>query len=518
MNRLLQNRFIWWGVALLVISLPWLVSAALLSLHSMTWHDITPFTPTESDELFYWHQAASFKQVGFAAGYYTTDEQPAAASWTPYYAWGPFVPALYGTLGRLFGWQLYSIPVYNLALLSLGLIAFIALTRPPLIGLMLLGALIATYSPLLIFHTVSMLPVMELGLGLAAAGLLYWHFQRPRLATLAVVTVIITLFALVRGTWALVLLPLFSVTAWTTGVRKTLLYVGAALGLNVVIWGIIFTTAAPYPDRLSVIARMMSQDAFRGLELWVRSSLNNMTNIKVGHEAAIVMRWVGLGLIVALSLSLLRWRGKVRSTEAVPAAYMRPYFVCVFTLLLLFTLAIFAYDVNDWLDFRILSPFVLMTAALMIALRRWHWASLILIAMIVTLSFSARGHNIFIRPKTNPEIQTAYAHWQQQLSDVLVYDQTAESRWCNTLLFPVNFFSSVNQSPIVGAVPAGIGLSFSFNLSRLSTIRSQWVMLTDNTPAPESLQRVLDLPSGGLYRNLESACETAQPPEQPTGG
>ncbi|XWX03968.1 hypothetical protein VZO05_00170 [Aggregatilineales bacterium SYSU G02658] len=503
LNRLSQNRFIWWGVALLVIGVPWLVSATLLSRYNMTWRDLTP--SVDSDETYYWHQAASFMQVGFAAGYYTVDEQPAAAAWTPYYAWGPFVPTFYGTLGRLFGWQPYSMPVYNLAILSLGLIAFIALTRPPLIGLMLLGALIATYSPLLIFHTVSMLPVMELGLGLAAAGLFYWHFQRPRLATLAVVTVVITLFALIRSTWAFVFLPLFLTTAYSLKTRQLLLYVILGAGLTTAMWAMFFILGAPYPNRLSIIIRIISQDVLAGLELWARSSVNNIRNINTSYEAAIVMRWVGIGLIAALSAELIRQRAKLRSTET--AAHVYHYILCIAILFMLFALAIFAYEVAGWLDFRILSPFVLMTAALMIALRRWHWASLVLITMIVTLPFSARGHNSFIRSRANPDIQTAYVQWQQQLEGTLIYNPDAESRWCNTLLLSL---PSSEQFTIVGAVPAGIGLSFFFNLSRLPTIRSQWVILDDNMPAPESLQRVLDLPSGGLYRNLESACETAQ--------
>lgn len=521
--RLQDHRAVWWVAVLLMASLPWFVSAALLSRHGMTWGDITPFTPIESDELFYWHQAASFRAVGFAAGYYTLDEHPAAASWTPYYAWGPFVPALYGTLAHIFGWQPHSMVIYNLAMLSLGVLTFAALARPPLFGLGLLGAIIATYSPLLIFHTVSMLPVMEMGLALGAAGLLYWHFQRLRTRTLVIATVVILLFALVRGTWTFVLIPLFTLTVWPSNGRKVGLFGGLALGLCVVIWGLILMTAAPYPDRLSSITRVMSEDLGAGLELWARTTWENILNLDAGYEAAILLRWVALGLIAALGVQVLWPRAKPHS-EMPHYAYVRPYGVVIFVLLMLFALAIFAYDVNDWRDFRLLSPFVLMAVALVIAYRRWHWALLVLGVMIVGLPFSARGHNSYIRPKADPTVHAAYAQWQAQWAGVLAYDQSTPSRWCNTLLYPIKmmgrFTASADQVALLGAVPAGIGLSF-YSKVLPAKVQSRWVIIDDeDTPIMPStaLQPVFELPSGALYRNLDSPCETTQPPEASPSG
>lgn len=520
--QLQDLRVVWWGAVLLVASIPWFVSAALLSRHGMTWSSITPFTPTESDELFYWHQAASFRAVGFAAGYYTLDEHPAAASWTPYYAWGPFVPAFYGTLAHFFGWHPHSMVIYNLALLSIGLLTFAVLVKPPLFGLGLLGAIIATYSPLLIFHTVSMLPAMEMGLALVAAGLLYWHFQRPRTQTLVIATVAIMLFALIRGTWTFVLLPLLTLTVWPSNARRVGLFGGLALGLCVFIWGLILTTAAPYPDRLSSITRVMSADFGAGLELWARTTWENILNLDAGYEAAIMLRWVALGLIAALGFEVLRRRAKPHQ-EMAHYAFVRPFGVSIFTLIMLFAVAIFAYDVADWRDFRLLSPFVLMTVALVIAYRQWHWALIVLGVMIVGLPFSARGHNNFIRAKADPAIHMAYAHWQAQWAGVLAYNQSAPSRWCNTLLYPIEmsgFAASADQVALLGAVPAGIGLSF-YSEALPARIQSRWVIIDDeDTPIMSSagLQPMLALPTGALYRNLDSPCETTQPPEASPSG
>ena len=60
--------------------------------------------PGGADEVLYWHQAATFRSVGFDGGYYTNYEQTSPASFTTFYAWGPFVPAFYGGLWRIIGW------------------------------------------------------------------------------------------------------------------------------------------------------------------------------------------------------------------------------------------------------------------------------------------------------------------------------------------------------------------------------------------------------------------------------
>ena len=64
---------------------------------------LADFHPAKSDAIMYWHQIKTFVAVGFSGGYYTVGEEAAAASFTHFYAHGPWFIALYGLIGKTVG-------------------------------------------------------------------------------------------------------------------------------------------------------------------------------------------------------------------------------------------------------------------------------------------------------------------------------------------------------------------------------------------------------------------------------
>ena len=80
------------------------------------------FHPEMSDAIMYWHQIKTFVAVGFSGGYYTVGEEAAAASFTHFYAWGPWYIALYGLIGKVVGWNLWSPMLFDVAAVTLALL------------------------------------------------------------------------------------------------------------------------------------------------------------------------------------------------------------------------------------------------------------------------------------------------------------------------------------------------------------------------------------------------------------
>src|SRR5467141_2945707 len=77
-----------------------------------------------NDAIDYWLEAQAFRYAGFHGGYFTIDERPAPWSFSHFGSHGPLFPMIHGTLGRLFGWHPYSIPLFHLAFVTAALLFF----------------------------------------------------------------------------------------------------------------------------------------------------------------------------------------------------------------------------------------------------------------------------------------------------------------------------------------------------------------------------------------------------------
>ena len=78
--------------------------------------------------------------------------------------------------------------------------------------------------------------------------------------------------------------------------------------------------------------------------------------------------------------------------------------------------------------------------------------------------------------------------------------------WCNTILLPLR----IAFRPESLAIPAGIGISFDFDDSSRSELKSRYVMVDDESR--ESMTEAFDLQFaattavGDLYRNAGISC------------
>lgn len=484
-----------------LVALPFLIGFGLMQArHEQTLWDTSLFWV---DEVHYWHQAKSFRAVGFDNGYYSYDEVPAPMAWTRYYAWGPAIPVLYGALSLISGLELHTLPILNLFLLSVALLAFVALARPSLGVLLLAGVTLATFSPFLIYLPTSLLPVLELGLAVILA-VVCWRVITGSLS-LPVALMAIIGFSLVRPLWATLALPLL----WLALPRRRWLAVVLGAGILIAMWLIFYALSAPYPSPFRKAFAVFGQDVGAGIEAFAQHALRNLSQLGEGSLVEVHMRQhVALTLIVTLMISVWAF---VRRKQAFPRT---AYTVSACILLLTaFAVAVSVglYDVRDWRDYRVFAPITLFSAWLILQ-TPYRWFTLVLVAsMVYALPETLKVYDIWTEYHVDDEREALYAMWQETLTPVLAYEAGAKSGWCNTLTHSESFLFGVPT--LLMAVDEGIGLSSFDPNAPPETFKARWLLfdedwLANNAERVADLEERLVTPYGRLYLNPNASCPT----------
>ena len=172
------------------------------------------FHPDTTDAIMYWHQIRTFAAVGFSGGYYTVGEEAAAASFTHFYAWGPWYIALYGLIGKVVGWSLWSPMLFDVAAVTLALLGGLLLMRPNVGRLVLVLLVLLTYWPLHLHLPRAMQEPFHYAVAILLAGIFYRllvHEGAVPHRFLGAALIMILGASLVRPTWILLVLPLVTV-------------------------------------------------------------------------------------------------------------------------------------------------------------------------------------------------------------------------------------------------------------------------------------------------------------------
>ena len=162
------------------------------------------------------------------------------------------------------------------------------------------------------------------------------------------------------------------------------------------------------------------------------------------------------------------------------------------------------WEVTGWHDYRIVAPHLLFSLLLLAACGRTLVVAVVVLAgLVVSPSFLAAYANQ--APPQFTEEQARIDAFAAQTAGTLVY-RAQDDPWCNTILLPFQALST----PEALAIPAGIGISFDFDITSRNELRSRHVMVDDESR--DSLTEVFDLQFvsataiGDLYRNAGKPC------------
>jgi hypothetical protein len=480
--------------------------------------NLSATTPTWSDEIYYWHQAYTFREVGFQGGYYTVNEQPAPAAFTRYYAWGAAVPLVYGIQGRLVGWSLHSIPLLNMLWFSASISLFLWLIQANRWQIILTASVSITFVPFLLFSASSMLEIQQQSIAVLFAAVFFRMLNRTVPDKIAATRQWILLMALMaiaimlRPTWAILFVPLAMLA-----IRKPTLKTGMLafiVGVVLFIFSGWLTQLMAAPDvkfvqSLLAVVRNFPLGSIPVLGLKV---IDNIQNAVTGHPIEIHNRVMLFLLLGSLAVAWLSQRVRQKNIVTPQSGLSQPevlFHLYNIGVILVFNLIL--YDTYDWRDYRVMTPHLLLSLLLLVACQRYRLLAVLLVAMSLILPLLPATYRSpeWYGNHANTGRQVAIRQWSDQFADIMVYQPHAKSPWCNTVLHtPYYLFVPIET---LLAIPPGIGISAVLDeASLVFPLKSRYVLLEnafyEQYADQLNLQPLLPVPNGMLSLNQAADC------------
>ena len=505
----------------LILLLPALSLTGLASVY--LGQRLANFHPDVSDAIMYWHQIKTFAAVGFSGGYYTVGEEAAAASFTHFYAWGPWYIALYGLVGKVVGWNLWSPMLFDAVAVTLALLGGLLLMRPSSRQLVLVLLVLLTYWPLHLYLPVAMQEPFHYAVAIVLAGIFSRLLMQEGAVPhwlLGTALVIILCAALVRPTWAVLLLPLVTIVVEkrphgraTRGSRFRQVFCGwPFLTACAVVAGIFLLSryvAAPFPHRVMSDVQLLLSSPIDGVQrLLAVTTAQGMTYVWPDGEHPLwtLLRYQALGIVLWMTVLAFRRRGNDAGQGAPgrPPSRWAERCTHILNLSLIVLLVLMLWRMGSWMDYRVVAPHLLLSLLLLAACGRGRVVAVAVLAgLLFTPSFLAEYKGLARRQFE--DVQARIDVFAAQTAGTLVY-QAQGDPWCNTILLP----QRIAFRPESLAIPAGIGISFDSNDSSRSELKSRYVMVDDESR--ESMTEAFDLQFaattavGDLYRNAGISC------------
>ena len=455
---------------------------------------LADFHPEMSDAIMYWHQIKTFVAVGFSGGYYTVGEEAAAASFTHFYAWGPWYIALYGLIGKVVGWNLWSPMLFDVAAVTLALLGGLLLMRPNVERLVLVLLVLLTYWPLHLYLPRAMQEPFHYAVAILLAGIFYrilvYEGAVPH-RFLGAALIVILGAALVRPTWILLVLPLVTIVVEkrpqaraTRGSRFHRVFrYWPLLPACAVVAGIFLQflyVAAPHPSRVASDVQLLLRAPVDGLQrLLAVTTAQGMTYLWPDAEYPVwtLLRYQALGIVLWMTVLAFRRHGH-DAGQAAPGtppwsrAERRTH---ILNLSLIILLLLMLYNTGGGRDYRVVAPHLLLSLLLLAACGRTRVvAVMVLTGLLLTPSFLTHYQDLALGQFTDERARIdAFA---AQTAGTLVY-QAQGDPWCNTILLP----ERIAFLPESLAIPAGIGISFYFDNTSRSELKSRYVMVDDES-------------------------------------
>jgi hypothetical protein len=494
------------ALGVVVSAAPAMVTCALLAaLFDATLFD---YFPLVSDEIAYHRQIAAFAEAGINGGYFNALERPAPFAPSHFSVHGPAFPIVYGLIGRLVGWQLYSGLIFNLVVIAVAIAVFLAMGRLSRLQIVLAGAVILTSWWVLLMASITMQESLNQAVMIVIAGCAarLVHADVPHRGRLLIVALVVLAAASVlRPTNWIVAVPLVLLgMPRQQPLRVALATAAATLGIPV-FWLLWRYLSAPIPDlqidwapatsrgALAMIASYFFDHIEANLELF-----NVATFLEAPFFQHVMFESVAV-MAACVLLAAIAWRRR-------PALTINTDLFVALTLGLALVGFLGFYFDSDASISRVTAPFLLLSLLTLVASRAHHWivlgaiAANLLVAPSFVAAYRAWRTDLFRHDLSR------YDQFRAQLTPVLAFDPR-RAPWCNTLL------TTTYEREIV-AVPAGVGLVVGRPAGNLvPPIKSGYVLLTpDSVVDFGDKARLLPLATtvlGELYINRDAGCDRA---------
>ena len=446
----------------LIILIPVIITILLIGtvLHS----SITNFSPSWSDEIDYWIQIRSFKDVGFKSGYFSVNELISNSSFSHYGTHGPMFPMLFGSLARIFGWKDYSGPVFNLALLCSSLAFFLWLTKPDLkksvfvLIILLFSYQMFLYIPSLMQESINFV----FAIIFCALFIRMYVFKDPSKYILAGILLMVFIASLFRILWLLAAFPIFwSMLRNSKGNRKKTVFV-----IITIVFFILFSVflyfywTSSYPGGF-LYKLTHARTGLSMIELAFAQIIMNIRKLfglnMVYHKSEFVARYLFILVVILFVFKMNKERNVVFST----------LFILLSTLLT----TIFLYDIGN---FRILAPFLLFSLLVMVFVfdPKFLWKTMIVYTVlnVITIGFFITNYRDILSDHYLNNSSVSENLEDNEFSQLRYLPES--NAWCNSLVS-----TRVYTKEFIQLTP-GIGLNILYDLQETgSSLHSHYLLV-----------------------------------------
>jgi hypothetical protein len=515
-DKHIAGRGAWaWTWAAGLAALPAIeISLLLAAFFRRTLFDHVP--AIVNDAVDYWLEARAFAVAGFHGGYFTIDERPARAAFLHFGSHGPFFPMLHGSLGRLFGWHPWSIPVFHLVMVTAALLVF-ARCVPAGRGRVLTALSLITFWPLLLLLPTSLQEGWHLAVALLLAAALrpVLDGESPPALPRAGLVALLGAAGLVRPSWGLLLPPVFAML-WGPSWRRRALAATAGVATWVLLVAAFAYTKAPF-GREEFLFLRTSRMQIGVPAVFAHVAMNAHHFVESGSGLEVRSRFLVLAL--ALASGVLAARGRPRRELSFHAWNLGSIMVA----------ALLTYIFGPWADYRVFAAHLLLTQVLLATSRVAAARRLALLALLAQVASAGPFAEAFNRLDESYRYDAARIEAFGAAARQGVSFDASRDAWCNTLV-------SVNPPyvyPEMVELPAGVGVTifFGWQGAPQRELRSLYVLLDPDDPqrwtvgAPKvtlvgpdqvritagrwlsmNLKPIAATPVGTLYRNLDARC------------
>lgn len=491
---------------LLLVFFPGIATVALVTYFFNV--PLSAFTPSVNDEINYWHEILSFATHGFNSGYYTVEELPAAASFTPFGCHGPFYNILYGTAAKFAGWDYASPPYYNLVLITASLVIFFVLTRPDQSRIFLTGAVIVTFWPILLYIPSVFQETLHFSFAIILAALFFRLYSKneniPPTRTIKILLLLVlSIASLVRPTWSLLFPALLLGYRHKRTSSITAIAIACGSCLTLMFHVIYIWFSAPFPvgfaHNMILLGRSSLSKAISFTSAHFVSNLERLLFLKGDFILETFQRWQAATIILAsMALCFIYKRANrqinINSNQLCSAD---DYLFHIMNLGPVLFVTLLLYELVDLKDFRVIAPHMLVSLLLM-ALNRRTRLTLVFVASYVALGFSFPAIYRYIHYKhfVYKENANDPVEFKKQITSISFNKNT--SRWDNSMLIDVSDYRF-----FLTALPAGIGINFVMDWNLLhSPVKSRYILIQPHLYDTIKHKANLTLVSSGKFGNL----------------
>lgn len=506
----LQKSIAYWLRAGVWACLPILGTLVLVGMR----YNITPlaYRPFNGDDMFYWHQAKTFSQVGFGGGYYTYYERPAKALFTHFGNQGPIYPLIYGSLGALFGWHTYSAILYNHLLLAAAFLVFIRIARLPQNKLWLAGLSSGLFAPLLFYAGTSWYESFNHSLAIfmaAIMGILLRQGTKTKIYTRLLFIGVGFFCAATRASWAMLMVPLTFLCLSEMSIwRRLMLTVSGGGVLAIGAYRLWSYMASPYISFLPFSGQEETGEPINNLiaRYFIAASENiRYLSSQPFFSSETLLSLSALGLIsisIFIIIKKILHLFRKNSTFAQELPDIFEFTFHIFNISVSFVIVLLIASFGGGRFVRYMGVSLLISIFFLLAQGRYKIA-------LVFIMFNLVGLPSLIKQYTTFHFYNYQGYYEESVFEELravaeeyIIYQPSSNGWCNSLLL------EDDQQPFM-VIPAGIGLAVKFedenNWKYRLPLQSRYLIL-DRDPPGDNWAWLAKTPFGDLYLNTLTEC------------